>query len=620
MLLRRPLSALLIIGFVTVLMAWNIHTLWSAATTSSSTSSPLSTKRTSKPLSVITTEESDDPVTDAPQFKATTHHQTACSPTYSSFVCRSSSESAWVGNASTYGFTIINRTCVYHNVAWVPAEGGWVYYQAPDTPNADIPFVSLASVPYDLPIMHWKRKRVHKRMDPTMTWRPKVVRGKVPCELISSGSSDDDDDTIISYYSPVVAPWNYAHTLFNDLFSVFWQWYEHGLHTAELRRHKVVLVGTWYASLIPNLQKNNAFKMFSRNPVVYDKHLPSKMYRTLVAGSGTKSWMFFNKESYSAPGSEPLWYAFRRHIMSVTGVTERRANDTTSTRAIKTMVICHKTDKRGLVNYEQTAEYVNSAFNGRIEAKLVQIPKLSAREQVEVMVNADMYLCNEGTLATSFFLLPPGAVFLSVPLVYHSPHLHVKDMERDKTKWWALPDPMRPDPRKQTGGNIDWFPQAIPWVKVLWYAQIPLNETQIQLPLHNLRNYMPDYNVVISRDRVVGLVGKALEWFALGRTHVQVPNFSINAQMCDALFKKHAHLATSFNSARCYFGKSWLCEFLTNTNPGRRFLHPKWQISKGRCGGGVAPDNSGISDPRDDWSMSEYRFYDPQNVNFQFDF
>ena len=84
--------------------------------------------------------------------------------------------------------------------------------------------------------------------------------------------------------------------------------------------------------------------------------------------------------------------------------------------------------------------------------------------------------------------------------------------------WWRLPDPARIDPRRNTGGNIDWFPPVIQWVKTMWYHQIPLKETKIQTPLLHLRNYMPDMNVVLQERRLVPLFQRAISFLEAKQT------------------------------------------------------------------------------------------------------
>lgn len=253
------------------------------------------------------------------------------------------------------------------------------------------------------------------------------------------------------------------------------------------------------------------------------------------------------------------------------------------------------------------------------------------------MLDADIYICNEGTLSTPLFLMKPGKSYVSLPLVYHTPHLHQKKMPNPKF-WWKVPDPLRPDPRKNIGGNIDWFPQAIPWVKTFWYDYVPLNETQIVTPLGGLRNYMPDMNIVIQKKRILPLVKQAVQFVVKASKHIppqqqeqeqnpnqfyldllpfdQIPkelltdrpNYSITADLCRQMLAAAPNMTKSFNTARCLFGMSWLCEFWANTKYTWRFLHGKW--SYGHCGGKASSvEHLGLKDPRAKWPLKEFLYF-----------
>ncbi|PHR97623.1 MAG: hypothetical protein COA68_12320 [Oceanobacter sp.] len=399
---------------------------------------------------------------------------------------------------------------------------------------------------------------------------------------------------------------------------------------------------------------------------MYDVQLPKRVYASLMVGSGTKSWSWVTN-TYAASGSSELWQAFRRHVIAVTGAEDRirsklhptdaevadagsspSAEDGGKARPIR-VSICHKKDKRGVVNYEETVGMLDRAFPNRrkIEFVLEGAVGKSAKEQVQMMVDADVYMCNEGTLATAFMFMPPGALFLSLPLVYHSPHLHQRKMPDART-WWRLPDMLRPDPRKNTGGNIDWFPPSIRWVYTMWYHTIPLNETQIQYPLAHLRNYMPDMNIVIQEDRVTRLMRRAIRFLEgkdqnawqvgpqSGEIEILDPTsplledddggrrphgYSINADICRQMLQRDPNMTTAFNSARCFYGMSWLCELWSNTKLRWRMLHEKWNLSKGRCGGrSTALEHvPQIVDPRvTARRLSEYLFYSKEELHHSY--
>lgn len=462
----------------------------------------------------------------------------------------------------------------------------------------------------------------------------------------------EKDSRTLAYYTPIVAPWNFAHTLFCDLFSLFWIMFEFNMVQPDVQ---VVATSSHYMGDFPLPNKNKAFDFFSRRPPVYDVHLPKKLFSSLLVGSGTKSWSWVTSD-YAASGNTTVWRAFRSHVVDVTGALDRvrgalhpspatsaagEAEEDNSTLTTPIRVsICHKKDKRGVVNYEEALDHLRQTFPNKrkIEFKLEGAVGLSAKEQVQMMIDADVYMCNEGTLATAFMFMPPGSVFLSLPLVYHTPHLHQRKMPDERT-WWKLPDMLRPDPRKNTGGNIDWFPPAIKWVKAMWYHEIPLNETRIQLPLIHLRNYMPENNIILQPARLTTLLQRAIKFLeakdvnawhisaATGEIEVldpasplledddggpRPPNYSINAEICRQMLHRDPNMTRAFNSARCYFGMSWLCEFWSNTRLRWRVLHEKWSLSKGRCGGRSTalehlPD---VVDPRESRRrLSEYLFY-----------
>lgn len=638
--------------------------------------------------------------------------------------------SSFVGGADVYGFTVINRTCYYRNVVVADVTSSATYFTVYLRPGtAAPPPVSLASRGYDLPIMHWKRKRLRAKMNPTMEWAPNVVFGPVPCDRVTIAQSaaaasavatnsqqkvggdaqgqqaansssatgkppvSSSASVTLAYYSPIVAPWNFAHTLLCDLFGLFWGAQEVGVSALGLQL--VAVSRIFYPPEFPLPNSNKAFDWFSFRRPVYDRSLtPHTLYGGLLVGTGTKTWSWV-LPTYAASGSADMWFAFRQHIIDTVGATANEEDDdgkgsgidasriilrsagekslqkapplsrrlersplpsTSHKRQVVRVSICHKKDKRGVVNYDEAVEMLRGHFganwseaNGdatggdrpRVEFHLESQVGKSAREQVEMMLRRHVYICNEGTLATTFFLMKPGSVFLSIPLVYHAPHMHIRQMPSETT-WWAEPDLMRPDPRKNIGGNIDWFPPAISWVTPIWYDTVPLNETRIQLPIRSLRNYMPEFNVVLRRERLIPLVMRAVgmivqssrppamaqdapppaptgndasarEGAVSSPFHAPLSpphGYSTTANLCRQVLSKRPELATAFNSARCFYGMSWLCEFWSNTAPRYRMLHEKWSLSKGRCGDAKThPAALGIADPRDRLSLSEFLFY-----------
>jgi len=499
----------------------------------------------------------------------------------------------WRGSADVYGFTVINRTCLYRNLVW---DGrAFVIYAKRRT---RVPRVSLSSRPFDLPLRFSGRKIMRKVVGPTMDWAPDVILKPIPC-------THRYHPTTLAYYSPNVAPWNFAHTLFNDLFALYWALHEHNLDSND--DVQVVANPAFYGDRFPLPNDNKAFRLFSKRRPKYDWALPLGVYANVVAGTGTKSWSFVT-DRYSAPGTSSLWYSFRRHILRTTGVKERPM----ASKEKPVMTLCHKKDKRGVLNYDDALSFVRKSLP-RMTTKVVDLAALSAEDQVRAMVGTDIYMCNEGTLATGFFMMPRGAVFISIPVVYHTPQLHQLQMP-PAGDWWKLPDPIRTDPRKTTGGNIDWFPPAIDWIKTLWYGPVPMNETRIQLPLQNLRNYVPEYNVMLNHKTLLRVVSDAVKYVDKQRKVVDVPNYSINADICRQMMHRMPNLTEAFNSGRCYYGMSWLCEFFCNSEYKWRFLHEKWLVSRGFCGTRANSVPDGIPDPRDKWLLEDFTFFSAESA------
>ena len=629
-------------------------------------------------------------------------------PCYSSVRCVDAGEKTFVGERHEYAFRVYNRSCLYEHVLWRgAASGGFAFHAPPRRGQRGVilPRVTLSSRAWDLPIMKWKADKVRRKMGPYHDWAPDVVHAPLPCPgppppaadggaaggPPSSGVSVAATATAtaphhaesLAYYSPVVAPWNFAHTLFCDLFGLFWAAWELGHVALDFR---VVSVGRHYNQReFPLPGKNVAFRMFTRAHAgtTYDANLPTGVYRRLLVGIGTKTWSWVTP-AYAASGSRPLWYAFRRHLVRVVGARERpgvvhpypdaahyeagrpvpplsvpdvAASD--PKRPLR-LSVCkkirfdngkEKADKRGVLNYDEVEAYLRAHFaaSGQhdgvppIDVHVESAVGKTAQQQVQMMLDSDVFICNEGTLATSFFLMPPGSAFISLPLVVHTPHLHQRPGSPlgRPPEWWRAPDPLRPDPRKNTGGNIDWFPPAIDWVRCWWYDRIPLNETEIVLEtLRSLRNYMPDYSLSLRERRLVPLVADAARWIVARRAAASAallasgtddgaavaaaatalltdrPNYSRNADLCRLLLAKNPSLVISFNTPKCFFGMSWLCEFWSNTALEWRFLHEKWRLSRGHCGDERSSlRHMAIADPRDEAPeaqqrpMAEYLYY-----------
>ncbi|ORC86607.1 uncharacterized protein TM35_000271970 [Trypanosoma theileri] len=579
-----------------------------------------------------------------------------------------------------------------------------------------LPPVSLSSRPLEIP--RARASALRRQSHWAFQYSPIIILGKRPRDAVmdslllhKEGEKEENEkdgpnsfstvyhhNILVTYFLPTVAPWNFAHTLLCDLFGFFWgsmelqKVFKH-IYPSEMKflqnalpDAQIIAASFRYFPKFPLPNSNKAFSFFSHRPALYDVRLPSGLYRALLAGTGTKSWSWVTAK-YTASGSPALWFAFRHYIIQLTGaqVEEERKEEKKKKEEEETLLlsssssffknysssfsntsrpirvsICYKKDKRGIVNSEELLQFLHHQYSqsSQVEILLESIVGHSAKEQVEMMLATDIFICNEGTLATTFFLMNPGSVFIALPIIYHSPHLHQPHMPSPE-KWWSNPDIIRVDPRFNTGGNIDWFPPAIPWIRTIWYHPISLAEVEIQQPLQGLRNYMPDYNIRIDMQRFFLLLKRAIvfiksrgslwnirqcsnlsldlnrvttrsymekqkntsfeeeyhyidiclkpkNWsnvlnnislrsiFYLhestaeqdrfrGRTH-RPPNYSITGDQCRRLLHLQPSLVTSFNTALCRYGMSWLCEFFVNGRYPQRFFHDKWRLSNGHCG------------------------------------
>ncbi|RNF23009.1 glycosyltransferase [Trypanosoma conorhini] len=469
-----------------------------------------------------------------------------------------------MGSMDSYYYPIYNRTCLYTFVYFDNRRNKFFFYLQNTSTHRrllaagklNLPPVSLSSRPLELP--RAKAETLRRKSRWAFAYTPVVVLGRRPREKAQRARWGRHDEVavphhnmLVAYFLPTVAPWNFAHTLLCDLFGFFWG-------SMELQRtlaHAFPAEVKFLAEALPDAQllaasfryfpqhrlpnSNKAFAFMSRRPAIYDLALPSGVYRGLLAGTGTKSWSWVSS-AYAASGSPALWYAFRHYIVRITGAQQpsHRSGAFAALPGPQSPLrvsICQKKDKRGILNDQELLLFLQKRFGSArsgVEFLLESIVGHSAREQVEMMLATDIFVCNEGTLATTFFLMNPGSVFVAIPLVYHSPHLHRRNISTPDA-WWSLPDLIRVDPRFNTGGNIDWFPPTIPWVRLTWYSEIPLSETSIQQPLRGLHNYMPDYNVRINLERFASLMQRAIAFVrgrgTLWRVHFAPTPFKENA-------------------------------------------------------------------------------------------
>jgi hypothetical protein len=86
------------------------------------------------------------------------------------------------------------------------------------------------------------------------------------------------------------------------------------------------------------------------------------------------------------------------------------------------------------------------------------------------------------------------------------------------------------------------------------------------------------------------------------------PNYSVTADLCRQMLARAPAMTVSFNTARCLFSMSWLCEFWANTDFRYRFFHGKWSYH--HCGGRASSvANLGLRDPREARPLAEFLFY-----------
>ena len=477
-----------------------------------------------------------------------------------------------------------------------------------DDGKVTLPDVTLASkpVPIGKKSLKYANPAAYKKMERAYGWRPAVVdtEAKLAALLGDAGGPPRRLPGLTALYAPEVAPWNYAHTLLNDLFPIYWgARVLLGRRGEEVPRNTRVVV---YDALYGKqgwLKENNAFPSFTSEAPVYDGALAAECagggctVERLLVGTGGKTWSFVTTD-YASPGDGELWAAYRAHILAVLGVEDRDrmgGGGVQQQRPYKLLVCDKKGDsadkKRGIVNAREVAKWAEEGSGGRVKAEAVVLSSLPIREQTRLMVSADAYACNEGTMGTAFFLLPPGSVWLSVMNVFR----------RDEKF-----DLYRPHSTRHffwnTGGNIDWFAPAIPWVKALYYDRYLAGDVIKDTTASNFRNYLPNWSVKLDKRRFDPLLAEAVSFLDKRRATSDGDNHSVMGRMCKEMMHKSPGLQTLFPSIKCRYGMSWLCEYLVNGHASFRNTHPKWR--KG-CGRQPTPRELNVTDPRDKWLAEE---------------
>ena len=534
-----------------------------------------------------------------------------------------------------YGVSIVNRTCHYENL--LVFRRRWYYIDLPEDGSGgggsggacpDLPAVSLASKPILIGKQSFKKvyPAAHAEIMFGYKWRPKRVCSTAALQEVFSKDGTPIPvkaarlhEGLTVMYSPEVAPWNYAHTLLNDLFPLFWGMSELGQvsHSARILVYGALYDQPFQPDRKKWLPQNNAFPSFSSKPAQYDHAFMDAcseaeklgevcVVSRLLAGSGAKTWSFVT-EDYASPGTTEMWAAFRQHILAVLGVEDRLRDSekkADATRPYK-LVICDKKsdnvdNKRGIMNTHDVVEWAEALTNRRVEARAVVLTKMTIKEQTALLTQTDIYICNEGTMGTAYFLLPPGSVWLSVMNIFRRDETY--DLYRPHSKthlFW------------NTGGNIDWFAPTIRWVQALYYDRYLMEDVKKDNSHSNYRNYLPNWSVRLVKHRFAKLLDKAVAFLDSGRRTSETDNHSVMGGICSQLIKKSRAQAL-FTSIKCAYGMSWLCEFLVNGHGKYRNSHPKW---KRGCGKFPTPQQLNISDPRDLWLAEEGIKEEPRGFN-----
>eukprot|EP00755_Sulcionema_specki_P005844 Sspe_Gene.33916::Locus_16502_Transcript_1_1_Confidence_1.000_Length_2064::g.33916::m.33916 len=486
-----------------------------------------------------------------------------------------------------WGANIINMSCLYRNL--VVADRKW-WFISEDDPTRLLPAVSLMSKPILLGKKSFKRqyREAYAELQFSYAWRPKVV----PAEKATWGGTGKVLGGLTVYYSPEVAPWNYAHTLFNELFPLFWGMEDHGVLTPSPR---VVVGGALYNHPFQHDRKkwlpgNNGIASFTTEPPMWDTDLyasciPWCRVESLLVGSGGRSWAFVTK-GYEAIGGTDRWLRFRKHLLRVLRVPD-------NPHPKPSMVICDKKadsedKKRGITNAKEIAAWVQDTYG--IPARALLLSKLPVREQTALMANTTIYMCNEGTLGTAFFLMPPGSVWLSVMNIFRR---HVEyDLYRPFSQrhlFW------------NTGGNIDWFAPATRWIKALYYDRFLIDDVRLDTTPGNYRNYLPNWSIRVNSSRLAPLLSEAVAFVKGKHERSDTDNRSVMGSLCAKVMEKVDFAQRLFTSIKCKYGMSWVCEYIVNGEPSLRRGHPKWS----KCGQIPSLASLGISDPRDEWLKEE---------------
>eukprot|EP00760_Papus_ankaliazontas_P037709 PhM_4_TR8717/c0_g2_i1/m.2379 len=360
------------------------------------------------------------------------------------------------------------------------------------------------------------------------------------------------------------------------------------MHTLLPRSERVrdvqIIVSDFFRKTFPLPNKNNAYKMFSTRPPAYRQYLLDPLVKQskngaagvrikrLLIGSGGKGWAHF-LPSYRSPGSPAVWWGFRQHLYNVLEVPNQpHAGGSLN------IVIGKKKDKRRIANPDALAKHIlrvgkERGWGSDISVKVVDFTELTAVEQLDLFSRSTVYISNEGTSATYFFLMPPGSAFVSIAQFYGPS--------------------FRPNKRKRVGGSVDWFPPAIPWVRTEYYENISETETvrDINVVPHN-RN--TEYSININMDKINVILDRVARHILQKKTVTDVDGYTQTGRVCQKLFTKHTETVLQpMLSRACVFPASFYCEFVVNAAPKERGNHYKYR--KGACWKGVVD----VEDERD---------------------
>lgn len=478
-----------------------------------------------------------------------------------------------------------NISCLWENLYYLEGKFVAIGLQEKDLP----PTVSLGSIP--------KIKERFFRVTQTL---------QKPSDMVPSIESLYAIDSLTAYFSSLQA-WNFAHTLFGDLFPVYWMLDVFGLVREVLDQQKSLTLLVNDANLglhfLPN--NNTAWKMFSSFDPVYVASLFSGMMRAkpgnryykagsailvrrLLVGTGMKGWSHF-LPTYRAPGSPTLWWRFREFLHHRGKWKQNVRSTFLGGNGTIRVFVCNKKDKRAIVNPKDVIRWVSNhtLVAQPIEVQFVDLSQYNAEEQLRWMAETHLFICNEGTMSTYFFLMNQGSSNIPIAQYY-------------------APD-MRPDPRKRVGGAVDWLPPTIDWVRTEYYENITLQDVVVRKGSNRRHNHNRnvEYDIVVREERFMPILLRSLRFVrqaqesrSVGlRTLSDSDGYTATGRICSQFFPTHLRSLEMVLNVYCKIDFSFLCEMLVNVPASQRKFHYKMRRSDPSA---CWKEALGIADPREE--------------------